>query len=512
MSLREKVGKYEFLLMVLVVFAFFLPLGLYPLFDLDEGAFSEATREMLISGNYITTYLNGVPRFDKPILIYWLQALSVKIFGLNEFAFRFPSALAAAFWAAGIYFFTKKYFGRRSAIFATLFMVSSLQINMIAKAAIADALLNMFIAFSMFSLWIFIEKKENKYIYLSFLFIGFGTLTKGPVAILIPLATFFFYSLFTRNLGKFFKAFFNLKGIAIFSAVALPWYILEYLDQGMNFVRGFFLKHNLERFKKPLEKHSGSFLYYVPVILTGLLPFTTLFLSFLKRMKEFLYKDIGLFLSIWFFFVFLFFSFSGTKLPHYVIYGYTPVFIFMGAVFDKFYKGVDLKLVVPPLILLIFLFFFPDIAVFSKRFIKDMYIKALLDGVPEYFNFTYRVLIAVCGGVILAIPFIKLDRVVKLFIVSFSFLFVVNYVVAPSYANVVQLPIKEAGLIAKDKGYKVVMYGLNVPSFIVYSERLVEKRKPKKGDVVLTKISKLKNIKSYEIIYHKNGIYLIKVK
>jgi len=512
MVLREKIGKYELLLMALIVFAFFLPLGLYPLFDLDEGAFSEATREMLVSGNYITTYLNGVPRFDKPILIYWLQALSVKVFGLNEFAFRFPSAVAATFWALGIYWFTKRYFGKRAALLSSLFMVSSLQINMIAKAAIADALLNMFIAFSMFSLWVFIEKEEKKYLYLTFLFIGFGTLTKGPVAILIPLATFFLYSVFTGNLGQFFKAVFDLKGIVIFSAVALPWYILEYLDQGMNFIRGFFLKHNIERFKKPLEKHSGSFLYYVPVILIGLLPYTTLFLSYLRKIKGFLYREIGLFLTMWFLFVFLFFSFSGTKLPHYVIYGYTPVFVFMGVVFERFYERVDIKLVFPPLILMVFLFFFPDIAVFSKRFIKDIYIKALLDGVPEYFNLTYRVLIAVCAGIILAMPFVKLDRVLKLFVISFSFLFIVNYVVAPSYANVVQLPIKEAALIAKRNGYKVVMYGLNVPSFIVYSERLVEKRKPRKGDVVLTKVSKLKNIKSYEIIYSKNGIYLIKVK
>ncbi len=510
--MRDSKNFIDYFLIPLTFIAFVFPLNLYPLFDLDEGAFSEATREMLVSGNYITTYLNGVPRFDKPILIYWLQALSVKIFGFNEFAFRFPSAVAAVFWAAGIYFFTRKYFGRKSAFFSTLFMVSSLQINMIAKAAIADALLNMFIAFSMFSLWMFIERKEDSYLYLTFLFIGFGTLTKGPVAILIPLATFFFYSVFTGNLGQFFKAVFDLKGIAIFSAVAFPWYILEYLDQGMNFIRGFFLKHNLERFEKPLEKHSGSFFYYVPVILIGLLPFTTIFLSFLKRIREFLYKEIGLFLAVWFLFVFLFFSFSGTKLPHYVIYGYTPAFIFMGVIFERFYERVDIKLVLPPLIFVVFLFFFPDIAVFSKQFVNDLYVKALLDGVPEYFNFTYRVLIAVCAGIILAVPFLKLDKTLKLFIVSFSFLFAVNYVVAPSYANVVQLPIKEAALIAKEKGYKVVMYGLNVPSFIVYSERLVEKRKPKKGDIVLTKVSKLKNIKLYEIIYHKNGIYLIKVK
>ena len=77
-------------------------LGLTPLFDVDEGAFGEATREMLASGDWLSTTLNGAPRFDKPILIYWLQAASAAVFGLGEFALRLPSALAALAWIAAI--------------------------------------------------------------------------------------------------------------------------------------------------------------------------------------------------------------------------------------------------------------------------------------------------------------------------------------------------------------------------------------------------------------------------
>ena len=67
-------------------------LGGAPLFDVDEGAFSEATREMFVRGDFLSTYLNGAPRFDKPILIYWLQAVSMMVFGVNEFAFRHNTA------------------------------------------------------------------------------------------------------------------------------------------------------------------------------------------------------------------------------------------------------------------------------------------------------------------------------------------------------------------------------------------------------------------------------------
>ncbi len=93
---------------ILVFMSFFLGLGSAPLFDVDEGAFSEATREMMISKNYLTTYLNGSPRFDKPILIYWAQLVCVKLFGINEFAFRLPSALAGTAWATSIFLFVRK--------------------------------------------------------------------------------------------------------------------------------------------------------------------------------------------------------------------------------------------------------------------------------------------------------------------------------------------------------------------------------------------------------------------
>src|ERR1700693_780813 len=64
-----------------VLVSFFLALGRAPLFDVDEGAFSQATLEMFQRGDYLSTYLNGVPRYDKPILVYWLQAASVLAFG-----------------------------------------------------------------------------------------------------------------------------------------------------------------------------------------------------------------------------------------------------------------------------------------------------------------------------------------------------------------------------------------------------------------------------------------------
>ena len=100
--------------LALVFCAFLLFLWGPPLFDLDEGAFSAATSEMLRRGDFITTWLNGEPRFDKPILIYWLQALSVSLGGRDEFFFRLPSALAASAWGLSLYYFARQRLGEEA--------------------------------------------------------------------------------------------------------------------------------------------------------------------------------------------------------------------------------------------------------------------------------------------------------------------------------------------------------------------------------------------------------------
>ena len=491
-------------LFLAILINFYLTLSLTPLFNLDEGAFSEATREMLLNHNFITTYLNGNLRFDKPILIYWLQALSVSIFGLNEFAFRLPSGIAATFWAFGIYYFAKRLFNEKIAIFSSFFMVTALQIGLIAKAAIADSLLNMFIAFSMFSLYLYLKENREKYLLLAFAFIGFGFLTKGPVAVLVPLATYFIYSLIHKNFKKFLKDTFNIKGILIFLIIALPWYTLEYLDQGQKFIDGFFLKQNLKRFDTSFEHHKGSLFYYIPVVLIGLLPWTSLFIKYLAKLKELIKNDFILFGTIWFFFVFIFFSLSGTKLPHYVIYGYTPLFIFMALSFEKIKSEFlfSLPLILFTVTLLILPFFLKTNLPHFKDIVKVSIITLL-----PYFNKFYFLSLSIIFFLLL----FKFTKEIKALILGFSMIFILNYV-GWIYSHVRAMPVKEAAIYVKKHNIKkIVMYHLNTPSFDVYAKMLVEKRYPKSGDIVLTKVNELKKF-NYELLFKKGIIVLIKIK
>jgi len=500
--------RYLSALVLFIIIAFFLPLGITPLFDLDEGAFCEATREMLINKDYITTYLNGNLRFDKPILIYWLQLISIKVFGLNEFACRLPSAIASMIWSLTIFWFTRIFFDLKRAFFASFFMITTLQLNIIAKASIADALLNMFIVISMFTLYLYYLNNNKKYLYLAFLSIAFGTLTKGPVAIMIPLVITFIFYLIKLNLKNWFKMVFNPIGVLIFLVVALPWYIAEYIAQGDAFIEGFFLKHNIERFKSAMENHGGNIFYFIPVLLIGFLPFTHFIFKIFLDIKKIIRDDLNLYLLIWFSFVFIFFSLSGTKLPHYIIYGYTPLFILSSFYIDKFNIN---WIFYPTFIFLVLLFFLPDISHLIKGFIKNELAVILIDSSYKDFNIWYRIYILI---LILTLVFIrKEDKNIFLISVGITMVILINFIVITAYGELMQKPIKEAGLLAKNREYKnIIMYKVNTPSFNIYYEGLVFKKEPNVGDIVFTKLPRLRDFKNYDVLYKKNGFILIKIK
>src|SRR3954471_16148363 len=166
-----------------VLLSFFLALGRAPLFDVDEGAFSQATLEMFQRGDFLSTYLNGVPRYDKPILVYWLQAASVLAFGPTEFAFRLPSALCATLWCAAVFAFTRKNFGANAGLVAAAITATSVGVFAIGRAATADGLLNLCLVVTMFAAWEHLKSGERKWLYAVFAATGLGVMAKGPVAL-----------------------------------------------------------------------------------------------------------------------------------------------------------------------------------------------------------------------------------------------------------------------------------------------------------------------------------------
>jgi hypothetical protein len=303
---------------------------------------------------------------------------------------------------------------------------------------------------------------------------------------------------------------FNIKGIFIFSIVALPWYILEYMAQGQAFIDGFFLKHNLSRFSSAMEAHSGTIFYFIPVLIIGFMPFTYFALKAIRDIKSYFRDDLRLYLFIWFAFVFIFFSLSGTKLPHYIIYGYTPLFILSVLHIERDFNKK--WLLYPLVIFLTLLLLLPDIATALKDTIRDKLAVVLIESAYSTFDMWYRVslLALIISTLFMVIRDIKRDTI--LLGVGLVMIVVVNFIAIPTYGELMQQPIKEAGVLAKKRGYKnIVMYKINNPSFNVYYEGLVSKEKPKAGDIIFTKVTKLKDFKEYKTIYRKNGFALIKL-
>jgi 4-amino-4-deoxy-L-arabinose transferase-like glycosyltransferase len=498
------------LLVVAIVSSFFIGLGSVPLFDLDEGAFSEATREMLLRGDYVSTFLNGEPRYDKPILIYWLQAVSVIALGVNEWAFRLPSALCATVWVWFVFLFVRRLRGARPALLAAIFTATAAGITVIGRAAIADALLNMLIVAAMASAFLYLQERRRSWLHAAFLAVGFGLLAKGPVALLVPGAVTFLYALTRRDLGTWLRGMFDPVGIALLLAVAAPWYVAQYLKEGDAFVQGFLMKHNVDRFSAPMHGFRGSVFFYLPWLLVATLPFTAALLNLVRDLRSLWADDLQRFCLLWAGFVLVFFSLSGTKLPHYSFYGYTGVFVLMGLNAHRL-RSAPLALIVP-LALFGGLSALPWALELVAPRVRDPYYREALLGARDTFGPAYYAFSAAAALLTLAMMVgRRADVPARLAATGIVQALAIALFILPVAGEIQQSPIKEAALLARERDYDVVMSGMFTPSFIVYSGRLVARRDPRPGEVALVKLKNLREVTGYEVLYAKNGIALVRL-
>lgn len=508
-TLRQSRFAIPALLLVTLLISFFLNLGSVPLFDRDEGAFSEATREMFERDDFISTYLNGEPRYDKPILIYWFQALSIMLFGVNEWGFRFPSAVFAALWVLAVYAFTRREYDRETALKAAIIMSTSLWVIVIGRAAIADALLNLFITLSMLMFYNFYKYKEQRFLYYTFLWTALGFLTKGPVALVIPVAVSFLYFLSLRSWKTWFRLIMNPYGILIFLVTSLPWYVVQYLKEGQPFIEGFFLKHNVGRYVSTMEGHGGTYFYYIPMLLVILLPYTSLIIRTAFRIRNIFRDDLDRFLWYWFFFVLIFFSLSGTQLPHYVLHGAPPLFILMarysGTLTSRFWA------LLPVLLFFLMIVFLPELIRLAWDSVKDVYFKAMIDAAWHVFDWKYRLMSAGALLATMLMVFLKRYPAQRLLISSgYLFTILVVFLLWPVVGMVQQQPVKNAAEFADQHNLEMVMW-MDNPSFSVYREKITPWRKPVNGEIALTKINKLKKLQEFEILYKEGGLVIVKV-
>ena len=492
-----------------VAASFFLALGAVPLFDPDEGAFAAATLEMLQRHDFLSAYLAGEARYDKPILIYWLQAASVSLLGANEWAFRLPSAVAASLWIGLTYRFGREEFGERAGLLAAVMLACAPSVQIIARAATADAVLHASLAASMFAIYRYLARGGRTQLYVAAAAAGLGFLAKGPIAIVIPGAVTLLFCLVRRDMRTWLALASDWRAWLVFLFVGLPWYLIEYLRDGPAFAAGFFLRHNIGRYASPSFGHGGSWWFYAPVVLAGTLPFTAPLAGVLARIRELFRDDLGAFLILWFALVIAFFSLAGSQQAHYANYGYTGIFLLMAA---RAMTMSSRAVLLPALLAFGLLLALPlAVEAFATR-IGNPYLRDILSGPSGLFGpgyLAYFAAAAACALLWMLRPFAPAPAALA---ASGAALAVgVVACVLPVAAAFQQTPVVSAARIAASRDLHVVMWGINVPSFMVYAGRQVEMRPPKPCDVVLTRSGALPRLPEHEVIFREHAVALARL-
>ncbi|MER2490987.1 ArnT family glycosyltransferase [Catenovulum sediminis] len=507
--------SHPVVLTAFIFVGFLLNLSAIPLFDVDEGAFSEATREMLNTGVWSATYLDGQPRYDKPILTYWVQAVFVSIFGLNEFGLRMHSVISAALWALACFLFCKEFINRNTAVAVLVIFASTLWITVIGRAATADALLNLFIALSFFDIYRYSQHQQSIHCYRAWLWMSLGMLTKGPVAVAIPAISSLIWLLSLGHFRVWLKAVLNPVGWLIFLSVLTPWLYMVWLEQGSDFFYGFLVEHNLKRFTATKEGHGGSWYYYLLVLPLIILPYSGLILNPIRRCARLWLNPLNRLLIIWFSVVFMLVSISQTQLPHYVLYGVTPLLILF-AKYRNLISRQHWQWLFPLAfcaIQFILLFVAPDLAQQQN----NLYQQQMLTIATQVFNTHYLIASVILLLLVSVLYFIPLSLWKRLSTAALlQTLFCYTFLI-PALAEIQQTPIKQAALQSKDIAQPFVAYKIHMPSFSVYRQDITHRREVKPGDYVYTRADRVSSLQemfgpqNVRIFYQHGGIVLAEI-
>ena len=290
------------------------------------------------SGDWLTPKVNGILRFDKPPLFYWLMAIFYSLPGnstwdnLGSLSARLPSALSSLLLmlmiADTLYCWPQKSSNRNIlAIIGGVGFALSPLVIIWSRAAVSDSLLCSTVGISLLSFWRTFASDKNSICITPWLFLGLAILTKGPVAVVIISLTLFSFLGIQKNCMFLVKKINPLKGLIVTFLVSMPWYFILLYREGSAFWNSFFGYHNLQRYTSVVNNHAEPWWFFIGIMLLGSLPFSGFLISgIFESGKELIYNfkrdyeienSLGIFAFCWLISILLFFSISATKLPSY---------------------------------------------------------------------------------------------------------------------------------------------------------------------------------------------------
>lgn len=316
-------------------------LGDHGLIEPDEGRYAEIAREMLDSGDFITPRLNFVRYFEKPPMLYWMDAASISLFGENELAARLPSAICALLCAAAAGAAGGAMFGRRAGCFSGVVCATSLLHFGVGRIDITDMPLTFFMTCALSSAYMASASEGRRYIAWICAFYAacaLAVLTKGLIGIVLPGGAALLFSIIAcrRNLRPRSLAA-HIPGVAIFLLICAPWFIAV-CRANSDFFRFFFIQEHLLRYTTTMHDRYEPFWYFVPILPAALLPWT----GMLRLPSGGLRRQENVFLIVWTTLIFLFFSFSSSKLIPYIAPCVPPLAIMIGAGLARYFDGAPI--------------------------------------------------------------------------------------------------------------------------------------------------------------------------
>lgn len=318
--------------------AFFVNLGGAGIFDLDEGLYSAAAREMLLRGDFVVPKVNNTPFFEKPPLAYWAGAASLALCGKNELAVRLPSALASSLTALLVLWLGTRLFGRKAGLYASLAYALSPLVLGEARQLTTDALLALWTTLALAALLLSMEGGGRAWVLFGAV-CGLGILTKGIVALVLPVLALGVFRALYRPAPWPFGNPARLAGAVLLALlVALPWHLAAWQQGGEPFIQEYLVKQHIGRFRGGDTAHAAPFWFFVPGYLAGFFPWSFFSVGALLRLRRIAAgpdesgapEDARRLLRVWFWTVFLFFSASGSKLVSYILPLYPAAALLVG--------------------------------------------------------------------------------------------------------------------------------------------------------------------------------------
>lgn len=313
------------------------PLGLRALIHPDEGRYAELSLHMLQSGDWVTPRLNGILYFEKPAFQYWIGAISMLLFGINEFAARLWPGLSGLLTVVAVGVTARRLWNPESGAFAAMAAAGMFWIIANSHFLSLDTGVTFFLTLTLCGFLLaqragVTDSGRRHCMWLAWAAMAGAMLSKGLIGLVIPGASLVIYSLATRRLDLWRRMHW-FSGIVLMLALAAPWFILA-AQRNPEFLQFFFVHEHFQRFLTTEHRRSGPVWYFLPFLLAGLIPWTSLLPSLLRHRPVANTAegiDARVFILSWTGFVFCFFSLSGSKLPSYILPMFPALALLMGS-------------------------------------------------------------------------------------------------------------------------------------------------------------------------------------